>query len=81
MRAELSESMVELLAVALSALGSAALALAGLVVELAAVADLTTGHAGIGAWELALGALLLYAGCYLLGYRRVVPALRERTGA
>lgn len=81
MRIELSESMVELLAVALSALGSAALALVGVAVEFAAFVDLTTGHAGIGAWELALGGLLLYAGCYLLGYRRVEPAPRDRPSA
>lgn len=81
MRIELSESLVELFAVALSALGSAALALVGVTVEFAAVVDLTTGHAGIGIWELALGVLLLYAGCYLLGYRRVVPALRDRPSA
>lgn len=81
MRIELSGSVVELLVIALSAAGSAALALAGLAVELAALADLTTGHAGIGVWELAFGALLLYAGCYLLGYQRVVPALRDRPSA
>lgn len=76
---ELSESMIELLAIALSALGSAALASVGLVLEFVAVGDLATGHAAIGAWELALGALLLYAGCYLLGYRRVLSALLSRS--
>jgi hypothetical protein len=80
MRIELSESMVELVAIALTALGSAVLALAGLAVELAAVADLSAGQPTIGVWELVLGALLLYAGCYLLGYQRVVPAFRDRSG-
>lgn len=73
-----TDSFVELLELVLVAVGSGALALGGLVVELAAVGDLTTGHAAIGIWELAFGAVLCYAGCYLLGYRRVVPAIARR---
>lgn len=78
MRNALGDSLGELLALALTALGSGILALAGIALELIAVGNLATGHATIGAWELAVGALLLYAGCYLLGYQRVVPALANR---
>lgn len=79
MRTLLGDSMGELLALALTALGSGILAVAGLAIELAAVGNLATGHATVGLWELCVGGMLLYAGVYLLGYRRVVPALRQAT--
>jgi hypothetical protein len=77
MRNLLGDSLAELLALALTALGSGILALGGLVIELAAVGNLSTGHATIGIWELCVGGLLLYAGVYMLGYRRVVATVRQ----
>jgi len=77
----LTESFVEVLALVLTAVGSGVLALVGTAAELAAFGNLTTGDLGIGLWELCLGALLLYAGLYLLGYRRLVATLRGRRRA
>ena len=61
-------SLLELLAL-LSA--AAVLTLVGLLTENAAVADLLAGPSIFGFWELGMGLLLLYAGVYMLGYRRV----------
>jgi hypothetical protein len=77
MQGVLGDSLGEVLALVLTALGSGLLALGGLAIELAAVANLTTGHATIGLWELCVGALVLYAGVYLLGYQRVLAPLRQ----
>lgn len=77
MRNLLGDSLGELLALALTAVGSGILAIGGLAIELAAVGNLATGHATIGLWELCVGAIVLYAGVYLLGYRRVIATLRQ----
>lgn len=79
MRNLLGDSLGELLALALTALGSGLLAIAGLAIEIAAVGNLATGHATVGLWELCFGAMILYAGVYLLGYRRVFATLRQST--
>lgn len=44
---------------------------AGVTIELTALSDLTAGETILGLWEGAFGALLLYAGVYLVGYRQV----------
>ncbi|AGN01955.1 hypothetical protein L593_10050 [Salinarchaeum sp. Harcht-Bsk1] len=75
MKELLGDSVAELLAVLLTAVGSGALAIGGAVIEYAAFGNLLTGHATIGAWELVLGGLLLYAGVYLLGYQRLGRSL------
>jgi len=66
-------SLLELLA---SLFAAAVLTLVGLLTENAAVADLLAGPSVFGLWELGMGLLLLYAGIYMLGYRRVWLGIR-----
>ncbi|WP_276270752.1 hypothetical protein [Haloarcula litorea] len=72
----LSESLLELLGLVGSALLSGLLTVVGVLTENAGVADLLAGQSVVGLWELWMGTLLLYAGVYLLGYKRVLPGLR-----
>jgi len=65
-------SMLELVG---SLLAAVVLTLAGLFVELQSMISFTAGEVSTGAWFALLGALLLYAGIYLLGYERVVAEL------
>jgi len=67
----LPESLPELLDLLGSTVLAAVLTAVGTVAERAAVADLVAGQSTFGAWELFMGAILLYAGVYMLGYRRV----------
>jgi hypothetical protein len=62
----------ELVATALAALGALALTGLGLVVELNAVTEFGAGHLVTTVWSLALGAVLLYVGVYLVGYQTVL---------
>ena len=66
-------SLLELLA---SLLAAGVLTLDGLLTENAAVADLLAGPSFFGLWELGMGLLLLYAGVYMLGYKRVWLGVR-----
>lgn len=67
-----SESLVQLLGIVLSAIAAGVLTAVGAVTENAGIADLLAGQSVFGLWELWMGALALYAGVYLLGYKRVV---------
>jgi len=72
MNGAVSESLVELLGLALSAVAAGVLTVVGALIENAGVADLLAGQSLFGLWELWMGALALYAGVYLLGYERVL---------
>ncbi|WP_324756496.1 hypothetical protein [Haloarcula montana] len=67
-----TESLVELLGVVISAVAAGVLTVVGALAENAGLADLLAGQSVFGLWELGMGALALYAGIYLLGYKRVV---------
>lgn len=56
---------------------SGALTIAGLVVEQAAVANVLSGNAALGLWEVWMGGVALFVGVYLLGYRRFARDWRE----
>lgn len=73
MQAILSESVAELLAVVFYAGIAGVLALLGVFFERASLEAMTTGQSFLGAWDLAFGALLLYA-----GYNVVVHLVRPR---
>jgi len=64
-------SLGELLGRLLAALAAGLLTVVGVLTENAAVADLLAGQSVFGLWELGMGALLLYVGVYMLGYRQV----------
>ena len=77
----LPSSLVELGSLVATIVLATVLTVVGLVVEAIGVLTVLTGEAALGAWELALGLLLCYAGMYLLGYRRVLPQLRTLLGS
>ena len=77
----LYDSAGELVALVGTALLSTGLTVVGLLTERAAFQNVTTGQTTLGVWELAVGALVLYVGLYLLGYRKVWRPIRDRRGA
>ncbi|MBX0295274.1 hypothetical protein [Haloarcula nitratireducens] len=78
MTALLSESLVELLGLVASALVAGLLTVVGALTESAGLTDLLAGHPTMGLWEIWMGAILLYAGIYMLGYRRVLAPMLTR---
>jgi hypothetical protein len=78
--------MEELVALGLEALGFVAevllvgaLTTVGVLSEAVGVSSVTGGDA-LGLWYVYVGAVALYAGVYMLGYRRVLPRLRAAVG-
>jgi len=63
--------LTSLLELFVSLLAAGALTAVGVLTENAAVADLLAGPSFFGFWELGMGLLLLHAGIYMLGYKRV----------
>ncbi|MFB6223572.1 MAG: hypothetical protein ABEH86_07870 [Haloarcula sp.] len=70
-----TESAPELLELLLSTLLAAGLTVGGTLIEQAALAELSAGVSIFALWEVYMGTLLLYAGVYMLGYQRVLPAV------
>jgi len=55
---------------------------AGLVAEYASLQQYAAGELTVALWLAALGALLLYAGCYAIGYQRLLSlALTSQSDA
>jgi len=75
------ESVGELFGLLLAAAAAGLLTLVGTLTENAGIADLLAGQAIFGLWELGMGGLLLYAGLYMLGYKRVWLGLRNTSSA
>ena len=71
------ESLGELVSLLLATVASGLLTAVGVLTENAGVADLLAGQSVFGLWELGMGALLLYVGVYMLGYREVWLGLRR----
>jgi hypothetical protein len=71
MSAIVTESVAELLGLVLSLLAAGLLTAVGALTESAGLANLLAGQSVLGLWELGMGAIALYAGVYLLGYKRV----------
>ena len=66
------ELLVETLLLSLYALGAVALTAGGLVAEYASLQYLGAGDLTVALWLAVLGAILLYAGVYALGYRTLL---------
>ena len=71
-------SLTELLSLLLRALAAGLLTVVGALTENAGIADLLADPSMFGLWEVGMGALLLYVGIYMLGYREVWLGLRHR---
>lgn len=69
------ETVAELVELAVVVVATGVLTVGGAIAEYAAVGNIATGHVGVGAWEVVVGALMLYAGVYLLGYERLAGRL------
>jgi len=67
----------ELFSRLLTAAVAGLLTVAGALTENAAIADLLAGQSTFGLWELWMGGLLLYAGVYMLGYKRLWRGLAD----
>jgi len=76
MKEFVTESMLPILELLGSAIGAAVLSVAGIAIENAAIQTLLGGQLGVGAWEVVVGALALFAGAYVFGYERVYLRLR-----
>jgi hypothetical protein len=72
MRETLVEPLAELLGLLLYAALSVAFTVSGVVIEHLGVTRLATHPDPFGIWLAYMGALGLYAGVYLLGYRELV---------
>jgi hypothetical protein len=73
-------SLGELLSLLLRALAAGILTVVGALTENAGIGDLLAGPSVFGLWEVGMGALLLYVGIYMLGYRQVWLGLRGERG-
>ncbi|MFB6134494.1 MAG: hypothetical protein ABEJ55_05855 [Halanaeroarchaeum sp.] len=59
-----------------SLVASGALTVGGVLTEEAAVSNVLAGHLPLGLWEGWMGAVALFVGVYLLGYRRLYRSIR-----
>jgi hypothetical protein len=64
--------VTELAGLVLSLLAAGLLTVVGALTESAGLANLLAGQSMLGLWELWMGAIALYAGVYMLGYKRLV---------
>ncbi|MFC6861958.1 hypothetical protein ACFQGE_00620 [Halomicroarcula sp. GCM10025817] len=72
MNAIVTESVAELAGLVFSLLAAGLLTVVGALIESAGLANLLAGQSTLGLWELWMGAIALYAGVYMLGYKRLV---------
>lgn len=78
MLSQLAELFGELLGVAVYGVVATALTVVGVLAELTGVQDLQTGHMTVGAWEVAVGLIALYAAVSVV-QEFVLPELRGTT--
>lgn len=76
----LTGSLFELLVVLGYALGAGALTGLGALAEGAGLRSLGAGDVVVGLWFAYMGAVALFVGLYLLGYRELLPRLRRAVG-
>lgn len=77
----IGEATAELLAVVLTSFGAAVLTAGGFLIEQAGVHNLLAGQSTLGAWEIGMGAVVIFAGVYLLGYKQAYQRLRSTSAA
>lgn len=73
-----SGSVSELVSLLLAAVAASLLTAVGAITENAGISELLANPSVFGLWEVGMGALLLYVGIYMLGYRRVWTGLRQQ---
>jgi hypothetical protein len=73
-----SESVVVVPELLVSLILAPVLTVAGALLEQAALADLSAEVSTFAMWEFGMGLLLLYIGIYMLGYRTLLPAVRQQ---
>lgn len=71
------ESVAASLVFVTEVMAMALLTLIGLLAEATAVARFGAGVDPLTLWYVFVGGLALYAGTYMLGYRRIVPRIRH----
>lgn len=76
----LAGSLFELLALLGYALAAGVLTGLGALAEGAGLRSLGAGDVVVGLWFAYMGAVALFAGMYLLGYRGLLPRLRRTVG-
>ena len=76
MRSIAIEHLTELLDVVGYAVASLFLSIVGVGVESAGIGNLLAGDPTLGIWEVFMGAIALYVGFYLLGFRELLPRLQ-----
>jgi hypothetical protein len=72
----LADGLLELLAILAAGVGAVVLTGLGVLAEQAGLQNLALGNLSVGAWETAIGAVVLFAGIYLLGYGQFWQRLR-----
>ncbi|MFC6977310.1 hypothetical protein ACFQL1_25420 [Halomicroarcula sp. GCM10025709] len=72
-----SESVVVVPELLVSLILAPVLTVGGALLEQAALADLSADVSTFAIWEFGMGLLLLYVGIYMLGYRKLLPAVRQ----
>ena len=73
------ETVVELVGLALEIVAMIALSVIGLGAERAGLAYVASGGDPIAVWFIVVGSVALYAGVYMIGYRRLLPRITGRT--
>ncbi|UPM43571.1 hypothetical protein [Halocatena salina] len=77
----ISESVVEIVALIGSAVGSILFTVGGVVLEHSSLQSVVAGQSTVGLWEMYMGGLALIAGLYI-GYQECWPRLVDyRSGA
>ncbi|ELY59480.1 hypothetical protein C491_06708 [Natronococcus amylolyticus DSM 10524] len=72
-----SELIAESLALLLYVLAAAVLTAGGLAAEYASLQHFGSGEAMVALWLAAIGAIMLYAGVYGIGYQKVFASIRS----
>ncbi len=73
-----SGSVSELVSLLLAAVAASLLTAVGAITENAGISELLANPSVFGLWEIGMGALLLYVGINMLGYRQVWTGLRQQ---
>ena len=73
-------TVVELFELLALLVGSAAVSVIGVALELTGVEAVTGGDLVVGLWALAMGTAALYAGVVARGYEQVLPRARAFVG-
>ncbi|MCU4926967.1 hypothetical protein OB905_13410 [Halobacteria archaeon AArc-dxtr1] len=72
------EILVESVSLLLYTILAALLTAGGLIVEYASVQYFATGEGAVALWLAAMGAIMLYAGVYAMGYQKVLRTVHSR---